>query len=352
MKKLLIFIMTATVLLNITAYAYNKDLSLDYASAHFDDGKGLCAEFVADCLSAGGMEIGANECNDLVKELTKNYPIYPLIVEENGKISMSRNEDILAVGDVLAQECHECGGFFHVVLVGGEHKDFITYYAHNAPHGNTEGDIFYNVPNYEHKGHTSVVYSIHFPEEKERLNLSYTLYTVEAENGLNMRTTPSTDGGVLTTIPDKTVLTVFPDLSKEDWCYTAFQNKKGYVKKDFLCETVIHKETDISITVEEAVLDEKPVIIEGRALLPVRAIFEALGGQVSWNDDIKTATIAFGEKTVTLKHLDRVMKTEKGEKDLIVPSVIIEGKMYVGARGVSEGLEKTVKWENGTVTIN
>ena len=46
------------------------------------------------------------------------------------------------------------------------------------------------------------------------------------------------------------------------------------------------------------------------------------------------------------------MKTEKGEKDLIVPSVIIEGKMYVGARGVSEGLEKTVKWENGTVTIN
>ena len=167
-----------------------------------------------------------------------------------------------------------------------------------------------------------------------------------------MRTTPSTDSGVLTTIPDKTVLTVFPELSKEEWYYTVFRGKKGYVKKDFLTETVIHKKTDISITVKEETLNEKPVIIEGRALLPVRAIFEALGGKVSWNDDIKTATIVLEGKTVTLKHLERVMRTADGEKDLIIPSVIIDGRMYVGARGVSEGLDKTVNWENGAVTIN
>lgn len=344
--------MTATVLLNITAYAYNKELSLEYASKHFDDGKGLCAEFVADCLRAGGMEISANECNDLVKELTANYSLSPLIVDENGKVSMTNNKDVLAVGDIIAQECHECGGFFHVVLVGGKHNGYVTFYAHNAPHGNTINDIFYNVPNYEHKGHTSVAYSIHFPEEKEKLNLSYALYTVNAENGLNMRTTPSTDSGVLIIIPDKTVLTVFPELSKEEWYYTVFQGKKGYVKKDFLTETVIHKKTDISITVKEEALNEKPVIIEGRALLPVRAIFEALGGKVSWNDDIKTATIVLEGKTVTLKHLERVMRTADGEKDLIIPSVIIDGRMYVGARGVSEGLDKTVNWENGAVTIN
>lgn len=351
MKKLLIFIMTATVFLNITAYAYNKDLSLQYASEHFDDGKGLCAEFVADCLRAGGLSIDANDCNSLVETLTEDYGfgIYPLIMEEDGRVSSEKNMDFLSVGDVIAQECHDCGGFFHVVLAGGEHKGFITFYAHNAPHGNTEKDVFYNVPNYEHTGHKAVAYSIHFPEENR--NLSYKLYTVEAENGLNMRSAPSTEGMVVTTIDDKTVLSVFPDLSKEDWYYTVFRGKRGYVKKDFLKETVIHKETDISIKVTKESLDASPVIIEGRTLLPVRVIFEALGGQVNWDDSVKTATVSFQDKTITLKHLERVMKADGEEKDLIVPSIIIDGRMYVGARGVSEGLEKTVIWENNTVTI-
>lgn len=352
MKKILIFIMTATVLLNITAYAYNKDLSLDYASAHFDDGKGLCAEFVADCLRAGGMEINANQCDTLVKELTRDYTLSPLIVEEDGRVSMSKNKEILETGDVIAQECHECGGFFHVVLVGGEHEDFITFYAHNAPHGNTINDIFYNVPNYGHKGHTAVAYSIHFHDAEENLNLTYDLHTVDAENGLNLRRTASLDGDVLTTIPDKTVLTVFPELSENDWYYTVINGKKGYVKKDFLTKTVIHNETDITIKVNESTLEEKPVIIEGRTLLPLRAIFEALGGQVNWSDETKTATVTIENNTVSLKHLERVMTVGKEIKDLIVPSVIIGGRMYVGARGISEGLGKTVDWENGTVIIN
>lgn len=354
MRKILIFIMTATVLLNITAYAYNKDLSLEYASAHFDDGKGLCAEFAADCLRAGGLEIDANECDSLVKLLCEEYGYgcYPLIVEEDGRISMSKNKEILETGDIVAQECHECGGFFHVILVGGEHEDFITFYAHNAPHGNTINDVFYNVPNYGHKGHTAVAYSIHFHDAEENLDLNYTLYTVDAENGLNLRRNASLESDVLTTIPNKTVLTVFPDLSQNEWYCTAINGKKGYVKKDFLTETVMHKETDITIKVNENTLEERPVIIEGRTLLPLRAIFEALEGQVNWNNETKTATVTIENKTASLKHLERLMKVDKEEKDLIIPSIIIDGRMYVGARGVSEGLGKTVAWENGTVIIN
>lgn len=351
MKKLLIFIMTAAVFLNITAYAYNKDLSLKYASEHFDDGKGLCAEFVTDCLRAGGVDIDANECDSLVKILTEKHglPLFPLAVEENGKISLSKNCDRLAIGDIIAQECHECQSFFHVVLVGGDHKDYITYYAHNAAHGNTEKDIFYNVPNYGHKGHTSIAYSIHFGESAD---LNYVLYTVQAENGLNMRKSPSTDAEILTTLESKSVINICKELSKADWLYVLYDNKRGYVKKDFLKETVIHKETDISVAVGETILEEKPIVIEGRTMLPVRAIFEALGGTVDWSQETKTATVTFDDKIVSLKHLERTMKVNGQEKDLIIPSVIIDGRMFVGARGVSEGIEKTVLWENTTVTIN
>ena len=351
MKKLLIFIMTVAVFLNITAYAYNKDLSLLYAQEHFDDGKGLCAEFVTDCLRAGGMEISANECDALVKELTEKYglPIYPLAVNQDGRISLSKNADRLAVGDIIAQECHECKTFFHVVLVGGEHKDFITYYAHNAAHGNTEKDVFYNVPNYGHKGHTSVAYSIHFGESAD---LNYVLYTVQAGSGLNMRKAPSINGEIITTIENNSVVNICKELSREDWLYVFYNNQKGYVKKDYLKETVIHKDTEITVAVGDTTLAEKPIVIEGRTMLPVRAIFEALGGTVDWSHETKTATVTFEDKTVSIRHLEETMKVNGTEKNLLVPSVIIDGRMYVGARGVSEGIEKTVLWNNSAVTIN
>lgn len=357
MKKLLCFIILAVFLLNSSVFAYNKDLCLEYAAFHFDDGKGLCAEFVADCLRAGGLNISANECNDLFDELTQTfgYPSYPLEVDADGRISLNKNAVCLSVGDLIIQECHNCKTFFHVVICGGEYNGYVTYYAHNAAHGNTKNDVFYNVPNYQHKGHTSIAYSIHFTdakELKEDLNLEYKLCTVTASGGLNLRKTASTQGDVITVIEKNSVLTVFPALSKEGWAYTKTGSLDGFVKSDYLKETVFHNKTDVSITVGDKALASTPVIIEGRSLLPVRDIFEALGGEVSWSEELKTAKILIDGKTVTLKHLDSFMFVDGEQKDVLVPSVIIDGRMYVGARGVSEGLNKTVLWENNAITIN
>ena len=102
----------------------------------------------------------------------------------------------------------------------------------------------------------------------------------------------------------------------------------------------------------ETILAVMPIVIEGRTMLPVRAIFEALGGSVNWSQETKTATITFEDRTVSVRHLEKTMKVNGEEKDLYIPSVIIDGRMYVGARGVSEGIEKTVLWNNSAVTIN
>ncbi len=349
--------MLTVFLLNTSVFAYNKDLCLEYASFHFDDGKGLCAEFVADCLRAGGLDINANECNDLYEELTQThgYPSYPLTVKADGRISLSENAVCLSVGDLIIQECHNCKTFFHVVICGGEYNDYVTFYAHNAAHGNTKNDVFYNVPNNLHKGHTAIAYSIHFPAEteiQENLNLEYKLYSVSTLNGLNLRTSPSTESDVIATLEGNTVLTVFPTLSKEDWAFGKTGDIQGYVKKDYLKETVFYNNTSVSITVGEKLLASTPVIIEGRALLPVRDIFEALGGEVSWSEELKTAKILIDGKAVTLKHLDSFMYVDGEKKDVLVPSIIIDGRMYVGARGVSEGLERTVLWEDNSIKIN
>ena len=286
---------------------------------------------------------------------TSGYPCYPLEVEDSGRISLEKNSAYLNVGDLIIQECHNCKTFFHVVICGGEHNGYVTFYAHNAAHGNTSNDIFYNVPNNLHKGHTSIAYSIHFTDiedNQENLNLEYELYTVNAPSGLNLRKSASTEGELLTTLENRTVLTTFPSLSTEDWMYCKSKWGNGFVKKEFLIKTAFLQNTNITITVGDKLLTSTPIITEGRSLLPVRDIFEALGGEVNWNEELKTAKILIDGKTVTLKHLDSFMFVDGEKKDVLVPSVIIDGRMYVGARGVSEGLERTVLWENNKITIN
>ena len=44
-----------------------------------------------------------------------------------------------------------------------------------------------------------------------------------------------------------------------------------------------------------------PVIIDGRTLVPVREIFEALGGKVEWDNETKKVTVWMDENTIELE---------------------------------------------------
>jgi hypothetical protein len=46
--------------------------------------------------------------------------------------------------------------------------------------------------------------------------------------------------------------------------------------------------------------DASPIIVEGRTLVPVRAVFEALDFVVSWNPDTRTATMTRGTDTIII----------------------------------------------------
>ena len=129
MRKFLILVVALVLLLNTSAYAYDKNMALEYAEFHYNDGKGLCAEFISDCLNAGGVNTCEIECNALVKELTEKYGCgcFPVSLEEDGKVLLSKNAEILSVGDILAQKCADCEDFFHVVMCGGTYNGFVTY---------------------------------------------------------------------------------------------------------------------------------------------------------------------------------------------------------------------------------
>ncbi len=93
-----------------------------------------------------------------------------------------------------------------------------------------------------------------------------------------------------------------------------------------------------------------PTEIQGRILLPVRAILESLGAEVKWDPDTKTATATKGSIKVTLT-LDSKEATVNGEKvTLDVAAVEKDGRILVPARFIAQSLGAKVDWDVDTET--
>lgn len=105
--------------------------------------------------------------------------------------------------------------------------------------------------------------------------------------------------------------------------------------------------------------DVAPIIENGRTLVPLRAIFEALGAQVYWDDTNKTVISAMGDVNCVFQIGNANMfvstttnaKTETVAKTLDVPAKIVEDRTLIPLRAVSEAYSCTVDWDGNTRTV-
>jgi len=97
--------------------------------------------------------------------------------------------------------------------------------------------------------------------------------------------------------------------------------------------------------------DVAPRIINDRTMVPMRAIFEALGADVYWEDSTKTVTGVKNNKTVVLQVGNSVMINNGAETVLDTPPVIAEGRTLVPVRAIAEGLNARVSWNGETRTV-
>ena len=89
----------------------------------------------------------------------------------------------------------------------------------------------------------------------------------------------------------------------------------------------------------------KPQIIDGRTLVPVRFIAESFGCEVGWDDATKTVSIN-GSKKITLVLGSRDITVDGVTSELDVAAQSIEGRTMVPLRAIVEALGKTVFWDN------
>lgn len=97
--------------------------------------------------------------------------------------------------------------------------------------------------------------------------------------------------------------------------------------------------------------DAEPTIDNGRTLVPLRAIFEAMGAEVSWNQNTNTATAIKGNTKVILP-IGSLQPTINGSaQQLDVPAKIVNGRTLAPLRFVGEAFGGNVRWDQATQTI-
>lgn len=98
--------------------------------------------------------------------------------------------------------------------------------------------------------------------------------------------------------------------------------------------------------------DVEPIIENGRTLVPLRAIFEALGAQVDWDNDTRTVTAVKGKTTVVLT-IGSTQPTVNGEvRTLDVAAKISSSRTLAPVRFVGEAFGSTVGWDAATRIVS
>lgn len=109
----------------------------------------------------------------------------------------------------------------------------------------------------------------------------------------------------------------------------------------------------ITVTVNGApvIFDQLPIICQGRAMVPMRAIFQALGAEVDWEVGQQKVTATKDETTIIVKIGETQATVNGGEKTLDVPAQIINNRTLVPVRFISESLGADVDWVIKSQTV-
>ncbi len=155
------------------------------------------------------------------------------------------------------------------------------------------------------------------------------------------------NGSVIGSIPFGTVLEVVS--IEGDWAKVNYQGGTYYVWATRL------KKADMPITVtlngKPITFDQSPIYHNGRTLVPLRAIFEAMGADIVWNGDTQTVTAKSGGTNISLTIGSNKLIKNGQNITLDVPAQLVGGRTLVPARAVAESFGADVNWNSNTKTV-
>lgn len=121
------------------------------------------------------------------------------------------------------------------------------------------------------------------------------------------------------------------------------------------CSAVSAADDEVKVYLDGTQLqfEQPPVIQDGRTLVPMRAIFEALGADVDWQGETQYIVATSSSKGQMIEmHINNNIITHNGvDITLDVAPQLINGYTMIPLRVVSECMDANVEWDGNTRTV-
>ena len=91
--------------------------------------------------------------------------------------------------------------------------------------------------------------------------------------------------------------------------------------------------------------EQLPLLENGQILLPLRLVAEACGAAVSWDEGQQQASLSLSSQTASVQLGQLIMLVSGVDKPLQTAPVLQDGVLYLPLRAVGEALGKQVSWQ-------
>ena len=154
------------------------------------------------------------------------------------------------------------------------------------------------------------------------------------------------------------IITNDPEFTpSDDIKYVKSLSEKQYKQGDYVLnpEKLIEgrPDTDIAVKLNSDWLkfDVDPIILNGRTMVPFRAVFEALNCTVSWDNEKRCAIGERNGMKISLPIGSNTVTVNGNGTYLDQPAEIVDGRTLVPLRFVSETLGASVRWLADSYTV-
>ena len=113
------------------------------------------------------------------------------------------------------------------------------------------------------------------------------------------------------------------------------------------------KTTGITVSVNgvQLLFDQEPLIQNGRVLTPLRSVLEALGAQIQWDDASHTLTAVVNKTTLKLTLGEATLYKNGQALPLDVPAQAVNGRTLIPLRALAEALDAQVDWDGAARAV-
>lgn len=278
--------------------------------------------------------------SDILKEKIKNHPS-KISVRFNNSIANSSVND--AMSDLFKIESISEISYDQIVADStGNYKVLILYIKYKNIPDSITTDLSDNVYNTATKVNMNV-YAV-YGKKKVDITKNVMIHPYDT-NFLSI------SGNSLTFNDSGTQNLTFEYEGKKTTVNVTAINAKGF-------EYIADKKSDNPVNVkifnkyiDFSSIGQWPFIENNRTLVPLRAVFEVMNCTVEWNYDNNSAVVKNGSTKIVVSPNSQIAYVNGVAKKLDTPAKLVNNRIMVPLRFISESFNKTVLWDDIDKTV-